>query len=101
LRVGANETLRVPFALPAVVNIDINVTRIAHAAGDQRVRRILDQLFIDSTSERIPRVPAHRRTLPQLGELARGARRDGNGDALCVSRIERDASPEKENTERP
>src|SRR5215470_2525308 len=45
--------------LPAVVNIDVNVSGIFHARLHNRVRHALDQVFADVTGELVPRVPTH------------------------------------------
>ena len=66
--------------VPAVVDIDVNVSGIGKARSDQRVGDLPDHPFIDVAGEFVPRTPAHRRSvgkaLPLLGV---GDRRTAKG----------------------
>src|SRR5207302_5387573 len=47
--------------LPAVVDHEVLIARVAHAALGHRVRRLPDELRADVAPEVVPAVPAHRR----------------------------------------
>src|SRR5205814_7301068 len=75
--------------LPAVVDHEVLIARIAHAALGQRVRRLLDELRADVASEVVPAVPAHRRRAGQLVvERARGLVHYGEPEAEAHERGE-------------
>ena len=59
--------------LPAVVNNDVFVTGVFHAAADESVGGGLDEVFGDVAGEPVPTVPAHGRRESQA--VFQGARR--------------------------
>jgi hypothetical protein len=52
-------SLRVSIDLPAVVDNEVDVTGIAHAARDHRIRHFLDELLAYVAGELVPTVPTH------------------------------------------
>src|ERR1043165_3197914 len=73
LRIGLDVALRVAIDLPAVVDHEIDVTGVAHAARDHRVGHVLDQLFADVAGKLVPTVPAHRRGFSETIVVRAGA----------------------------
>src|SRR6266704_3344946 len=59
-RVGDNVAGGVTADLPAIVNDDVFVTGVLHAAGDEGVGGRLDELLGNVAAETVPTVPAHR-----------------------------------------
>ena len=60
---GLQHAVRVTPALPAVVDVDVDVAGIAHAARDHRVGDLAHGAVVDVGAELVPAVPAHRRRL--------------------------------------
>src|SRR6185369_12847872 len=63
LRIGEDVSLCVSIDLPAIVDHEVNVTGVSHAAGYHRIRHFLDQLLADIAGKLVPTVPTHRRRL--------------------------------------
>jgi hypothetical protein len=59
LVVSVEDALRVALAFPCVVDVDVDVSGVAHAAGDKCVGGCADICIGDTTGEVIPAVPAH------------------------------------------
>src|SRR3989442_9301714 len=77
-------SLRVTYHLPAVVDHDVPIPSVAHAARDHGVGGFADQPVRDVAPEVVPAVPAHRRGTgggpPPRGAGGAGARGpDGPG----------------------
>src|SRR5439155_18385269 len=82
-------------AFPGIVDDDVAVTDVAHAALDQRVSGLAHQLVGHERAEPVPRVPAHRRRRREaVGERAQShlasARSGGRSVLWVAARIERD-----------
>src|ERR1051325_3136098 len=60
LRVDDDISFFVAAHLPAVVDIDVDISRIFHAGLDHRVSHSPDHLFADVAPEFVPAVPPHR-----------------------------------------
>src|ERR1044071_4938967 len=60
LRIRLDVSLRISIDLPAIVDDEIDVTGISHAARHHRVSHFLDELFAHVAGELVPTVPAHR-----------------------------------------
>ena len=58
--------VRVALALPGVVDVDVDVAGVLHAAGDDLVGGVADVLVGDFVGEVVPAVPAHGRRLRHL-----------------------------------
>src|SRR5258708_4294319 len=61
LLVGLYVSILVALGLPGVVDVDIDVTGIAHAAGCHCVGDLAHGFVVDSSSEFVPTVPTHGR----------------------------------------
>src|ERR1051326_3407633 len=59
LRIGEYVSLRVATDLPTVVDHEVNITGVAHAARDHRIGHLLDELLTDVATKLVPTVPAH------------------------------------------
>ncbi len=76
-------------ALPAVVEVHVDVAGVAQAVRHHRVHRLDDHLLVDRLAELVPAAPAHGRGLGQAVADGRGRRggarrreeRDNDGDA--------------------
>src|SRR6185312_13362980 len=55
-RIGLNIAVSVARALPAIVDVDVNVSRIAQAGRNHRVGGLLDQRLIDLAAVAVPAV---------------------------------------------
>ena len=66
--------------LPAVVNVDVNVTRIFHARLYNRVGHALDQILADIAGELVPRIPSHGRGQRQIRRRRSFLLRNQTGD---------------------
>ena len=76
-RIGNEIAVSVPlFGHPAIVEHDVGVTRVAHAARDQHLGGLVHQRLVDVRGKRVPGVPTHRRSRCQAGEFL-GQRRGG------------------------
>ena len=64
-----DEPLGIPLSLPAIVNVDVLVSRVFHARGNHRIGGFADQLLVHLVGKFIPTVPAHLRGQGQLVEL--------------------------------
>jgi len=53
-------SLRVSIDLPAIVDHEVDVTGVSHAARHHRVSHFLDELLAHVAGELVPTVPAHR-----------------------------------------
>ena len=62
LPVGDDISFRVPFILPGVINIDIDVSQLAHAGGHHGIGHGADRGVIDFAREFVPAVPTHGRS---------------------------------------
>src|ERR1700739_1322392 len=82
--VGGEYAARVALALPCVVDVDVDVARIFHAAGNDLVGGVADVLVGDFAGEVVPAIPAHRRSCGHLRwgqlRLRRRLRRGGSRD---------------------
>src|SRR5207244_10652510 len=77
-RIGHEPARGVAGDLPAVVDHEILIARVAHAALRHRVRRLPDELRADVAPEVVPAVPAHRRRAGEaVVERACGIAHDG------------------------
>src|SRR5258708_1884792 len=56
---------RVPADLPAIVQVDVDVTGVPHSGAYHQVRRSLKYGLVDSHVKGVPTVPTHRRRLGQ------------------------------------
>src|SRR6267154_3034478 len=76
-RVGDDVSGSVAVELPAIVNDNVLVAGVLHAAANESVGGGLDEILVDVAGEAIPTVPAHRRSASQT--VFQGASgRDGN-----------------------
>ncbi len=69
---GIGHEIAVGIALsgaPAVVDHDVLIAGVPHAILGHRVGHAADEFFIDVAGERVPTVPAHRRSLGEAVEL--------------------------------
>src|SRR5260370_890133 len=64
-RVGDDVAGGVAADLPAIVNDDVFVAGVLHAAADEGVGGGLDEILVDVAGEAVPTVPAHRRSESQ------------------------------------
>jgi hypothetical protein len=62
LWVRQDVSLRIAIDLPAVVNDEVNVTRVFHAARYHGIGRLPDELLVNVAGKFVPTVPAHRRS---------------------------------------
>src|SRR5215472_13433324 len=60
LLVAMNNAFGVAVALPGVVDVEVDVSGIAHTAGDEGIGHFADRLVVNLAREEIPAVPAHR-----------------------------------------
>src|SRR5260370_24156257 len=63
LLVGLYVSILVALGFPSVVDVDVNVAGIAHAAGCHGVRALAHGFVVDSSGEFVPTAPTHRRRL--------------------------------------
>ena len=63
LRIGQDVSLSVSIDLPAIVDDEINVTGVAHAARHHRIRHLLNELLAHIAGKLVPAIPTHRRSL--------------------------------------
>ena len=61
LLVLVDEALLIPLAVPAVVQVEINITGINQPQFDHLVGRGFDQFFVDIGGELVPGIPSHLR----------------------------------------
>src|SRR5713101_492217 len=64
-RVGDDVGSSVAADLPAIVNDDVFVAGVLHAAADEGVGGGLDEILVDVAGEAVPTVPAHGRSESQ------------------------------------
>ena len=57
--------LRVAAQLPGVVDVDVGVAGLAHAAGNHRIGHCAHGRVVNSAGELVPAIPAHRRRAHQ------------------------------------
>lgn len=96
LPVARDVAVGVAFSFPGVVDVDVNVAGITHAALHHGIGDLADGLVVDGMLELVPAVPTHRRGAREavVGEIAqrwtRRARRPGDvgwdADELTRSR---------------
>ncbi len=73
LRIGLDRAVGIARAVPAVVEVDVDVAGIAQARGNQRVGGAPDQRLVDIAAVVVPGVPPHRRSQREaFGLLRRG-----------------------------
>ena len=80
--IALRKTVGVAFGgVPAVVDIEVNVSGLGQPRLDQRVGHFADHPLIDVAAELVPRAPAHRRRIgqafPLLGRRGRRAAERG------------------------
>src|SRR5205823_1672420 len=86
-RIGHEPARRVAGDLPAVVDHEILIARVAHAALHHCVRRLPDELRADVAPKVVPAVPAHRRGAGEtVIERAGGLVCHGEPDARQINR---------------
>nr|GFC74764.1 hypothetical protein [Tanacetum cinerariifolium] len=80
LGIGLNEALCIALAVPAVVDVDVGVAGVLHAASHHGISHFLNQFLIDVAGKLVPAVPAHGgpqgfdpRRQPRERDLAGGA----------------------------
>ncbi len=61
LAIGMKNALGVALTLPGVVNVDVNITGVAHSAGDHSVGLCTHCGVVNFVAEMVPAVPAHGR----------------------------------------
>jgi hypothetical protein len=76
LRIRLDVAVRVARELPAIVEVDVDVTGVAQARLYQRIGGLVDQRLVDRTAVMVPAVPAHRRGLGEVGLLRRSRARE-------------------------
>jgi hypothetical protein len=54
-------SLRVSIDLPAIVDDEVEVTGVSHAARHHRISHFLDELLAHVAGKLVPTIPAHRR----------------------------------------
>src|SRR6266576_6095811 len=91
--VGHDVASGVAADLPAIINDDVFVTGVLHAAADEGVGGRLDEILGDVTGETVPTVPAHGRSESQtVFEGVRGwnakkkSEEDGQHQTTCFVR---------------
>ena len=84
--VGVDDALRVALTLPGVVNVDVDVSGVAHAAGDHGIGGGAHIGIVDLAGEVVPAVPSHGRRGGEGGGLGgcernvSGYQKDGKSD---------------------
>src|SRR5579875_2665504 len=86
LAIGMDHAAGITRALPGVINVYVNVARIAHSAGYQGVGRSAYVRISDPLSEMVPAIPAHGWS---RGELRRLCLYNQRGDEQTCSANER------------
>ena len=67
LRVDDDVGIGVAAHLPAIVDVDVNISRVFHARLHDGVGHALDQVLADVAGELVPRVPSHGRGEGKIG----------------------------------
>ena len=83
LRVGDDIAGGVAADLPAIVNDDVFVAGVLHAAADESIGGGFDEIFGDVAGETVPTVPAHGRRESQAvfqGGRGWGTKKDSEED---------------------
>ena len=101
LAIGVEHSLRVAFTLPGVVDVDVDVSGVAHAAGDQSVGRGAHIGISHLGREVVPAVPAHGRRSSKLRRLSGGRNVSGyekgeGSDESLSSHVDFLRAPERE-----
>ncbi len=78
--VGMQFAVRIALALPRIVDIHVQIARLAHAGADQQVRRRPDIRSGHALGKMVPAIPAHRRQCSD----ARLAETRGAADKSCT-----------------